>query len=84
MRDDAFQVFKDIIEQEQRFLKDPPAQMMVQSLGESGIGITLRAWVSSDDYWKVYWDQMKNVKDRIQQAGLTIALPRQEIHVLKD
>ena len=81
--DDAFQVLKDIIEQESRFLKDPPPQMMVQSLGESGTGITLRAWTSSDDYWKVYWDQMKNVKERIQQAGFTIALPRQEIHLVK-
>ncbi|MDR0497924.1 MAG: mechanosensitive ion channel family protein [Treponema sp.] len=82
--DTAFQVLAGIISEESRFLKDPPAQVMVQSLGESGIGITLRAWVSSSDYWKVYWTQMKNVKEKIQEAGLTIAFPRREIHFVKE
>jgi small conductance mechanosensitive channel len=83
--DTAFQVLNDIINEEQRFLKDPPAQVMVQSLGESGTGITLRAWVSGGEYWKVYWAQMKNVKEKIQEAGLSIALPKREIiHLVKD
>ena len=82
--DEAFQVMMGIIEQEQRFLKDPPAQVMVQSLGESGVSLTLRAWVSSSDFWKVYWDQMKNIKERIQEAGLNIALPRRDIRLVKD
>jgi small-conductance mechanosensitive channel len=82
--DTAFQVLQGIIGEEQRFLKEPPAQVMVQSLGEPGIGITLRAWILSGDYWRVYWDQMKNVKEKIQNAGLSIALPKREIHLVKD
>ena len=82
--DAAFEVLSGIISEEQRFMKDPPAQVMVQSLGESGIGITLRAWVASGEYWPVYWRQMKNVKEKIQEAGLNIALPKREIHLLKD
>ena len=82
--DAAFQILQGIINEQQRFLKDPPAQVMVQSLGESGTGITLRAWVHSSVYWPVYWDQMKNVKEKIQEAGLTIALPRRELHLVKD
>jgi len=79
--DTAFQVLRGVISSEPRFLKDPPAQVIVQSLGENGAGVTLRAWVPSSTYWPIYWDQMKNVKDRIQEAGLTIALPRREIHL---
>ena len=82
--DTAFQVLREIIGQESRFLKEPVPQVMVQSLGESGTGITLRAWVSGGDYWPVYWDQMKNVKEKIQEAVLIIALPRREIRILKD
>jgi len=81
--DEAFYVLNDIISSEERFLKEPPAQVMVQSLGESGIGITLRAWVPSDQYWPVYWYQMKNVKEKIQEAGLNIALPKREISIVK-
>ena len=79
--DTAFQVLRGVISSESRFLKDPPAQVLVQSLGENGAGVTLRAWVPSGLYWPIYWDQMKNVKDKIQEAGLTIALPRREIHM---
>ena len=79
--DTAFIVLRDIITKEARFLKDPPPQVMVQSLGELGIGITLRAWVNGSEYWNVYWDQMKLVKEKIQEAGLTIALPRREVNI---
>lgn len=81
--DTAFQVLSDIISQEPRFLREPPAQVLVQSLGETGIGVTFRAWVSSDIYWTLYWEYMKKVKEKIQEAGLTIALPRREIHIAK-
>jgi len=82
--DTAFQVLNEIIKEEKRFLKEPPAQVMVQSLGELGTGISLRAWLDRGDYWRTYWDQMKNVKERIQAAGLTIALPRREMHLVKE
>ena len=82
--DAAFRVLREVISQEDRFLEEPPAQMMVQSLSETGVSITLRAWVKSGFYWRVYWDQMKNVKEKIQEAGLTIALPRREVHLIKE
>jgi len=82
--DAAFQVLREVIAQEPRFLADPPPRVMVQSMGELGIVVTLRAWVASDIFWDVYWDQMKKVKEKIQAAGLTIALPQRNIHLVKD
>jgi len=82
--DTAFQVLRDIIRAESRFLNDPAPQVMVQSLGELGTGITLRAWILGANYWPAYWDQMKNIKEKIQEAGLSLALPRREVHLAKD
>jgi len=79
--DTAFQVIREIISQEKRFLKEPAPQAMVMSLGESGMGITMRAWVPSGDYWPTYWDQMKNMKEKIQEAGLTIAVPQRVVQL---
>jgi len=81
--DTAFKVLTELINAEPRFLKTSPSQVMVQSLGESGIGITMRAWVPSDDYWSLYWAYMKIVKEKIQAAGLNIALPKREIKLLE-
>ena len=82
--DTAFQVLKEIINSDERFLKTSPSQVMVQSLGETGTGVTLRAWVKSSDYWPMYWAYMKTVKEKIQEAGLTIALPRREVYLPKE
>ena len=70
--DTAFQVFNNIIQEESRFLKEPAPEVMVQSLTRPGISISLRAWVQSDNYWPVYWDQMKKVKEKMQEAGISI------------
>ena len=82
--DAAFQVLRGIISEENRFIKEPAPQVLVQSLGESGIGVTLRAWAHSNVYWSVYNDQIKNVKEKIQGAGLTIAFPQRNIHLVKN
>ena len=82
--DSAFQVLKGIIWEENRFIQEPAPRVMVQSLGDSGLNVTLRAWVPSADYWVIYWDQMKNIKERLQEAGITISLPKREIHLIKD
>ena len=82
--DRAFQVLNGIIREESRFLEEPAPQVMVQSLGESGVTITLRAWVPVNLYGSVYSEQMKKVKEKIEEAGLNIAYPRREVHLVRD
>jgi small conductance mechanosensitive channel len=82
--DTAFKVLGDVIAAEGRFLKDPLPQVLVQSLGESAVTIMIRAWVSFDDYWNVYWDQMRNVKIKIEEAGLRIPFPQRDLHIAAD
>ena len=72
--DTAFQVLRDIIDQEPQFIKDPPPQYMVKSLGELGVVISFRAWATSDVYWNLYWDKLKTIKEKMQEAGITFAV----------
>jgi small conductance mechanosensitive channel len=78
----AFQVLREIIAAEDRFLKDPAPQIMVQSLGDSAVSVMLRAWIATGEYWNVYWDQMRNVKEKIEAAGLSIPFPQRDIHII--
>jgi small conductance mechanosensitive channel len=80
--DEAFKMMQDIVAGEGRFLKSPAPQIVVQSLGESSVTICLRAWADNSVYWNIYWDQMRNIKDRIESAGLSIAFPRRAIHII--
>jgi small conductance mechanosensitive channel len=82
--DTAFRVMREIAETETRFMKDPTPQVVVQSLGDNSVIITLRAWASTSVYWNIYWDQMKNVKLKIEEAGLHIPFPQRDLHIIKD
>jgi small conductance mechanosensitive channel len=80
--DAAFQVMRDIIAAETRFLPDPAPQVVVQALKDSSVIITVRAWASNQLYWDIYWDQMRNLKARVEAAGLHIPFPQQDVHII--
>jgi small conductance mechanosensitive channel len=79
--DTAFKVLNEIITSETRFLKEPAPQIIVQSLQDSFVNLCIRAWASNQDYWDVYWFQMRNIKEKIEEAQLHIPFPQQEIHI---
>jgi small conductance mechanosensitive channel len=81
--DAAFAVLQDMIAKETRFLTDPAPQVMVQSLSDSSVNIMLRAWTPANLYWTLYWEYMRIVKERIEEAGLVIPFPQRDIHLIK-
>ncbi|MDR3191495.1 MAG: mechanosensitive ion channel family protein [Treponema sp.] len=80
--DTAFRVMGEIAAGESRFMKEPAPQVLLQSLGESSVNIMLRAWASTGDYWNIYWDQTRNIKIRIEEAGLHIPFPQRDLHII--
>jgi small conductance mechanosensitive channel len=82
--DAAFQVMQTIIDAEKRFFKDPPPQVFLQSLEDSSVKITIRAWSANQDYWNIYWEMNKNIKAKLEEAGLHIPFPQRDIHIIKE
>ncbi|MDR1933297.1 MAG: mechanosensitive ion channel [Spirochaetales bacterium] len=82
--DTAFEVMRQIAAEETRFLPEPAPQVMVQSLGDSCVNIMLRAWTHTDAYWPVFWQQTRNIKEKIEAAGLSIPFPQRDVHIKKD
>jgi small conductance mechanosensitive channel len=80
----AFQVMRDIVAAEQRLLKEPVPQVILQSLEDSSVKITVRAWASSQNYWDIYWELNKTIKEKIEAAGLHIPFPQQDVHIVRD
>ncbi|PTY37333.1 mechanosensitive ion channel protein [Saccharospirillum sp. MSK14-1] len=76
----GFAALRKIVDAEPRFLPDPPPQIMVQSLGDSSVNLQIRAWATVDDYWPLWWDMQRVVKDEIEAAGLTIPFPQRDVH----
>jgi small conductance mechanosensitive channel len=80
--DAAFEVMREIIAEERRFIHEPAPQVVLQSYGESGITITLRAWAHTSVYWSIYWDQMRGLKAKLEEAGLSIPFPQRDVRII--
>jgi small conductance mechanosensitive channel len=67
---------------EPRVLGDPAPITFVDSLGDNAVNLSARMWVSRTDYWDVRWDLTRRMKEAVEAAGLSIALPQREVRIL--
>jgi small conductance mechanosensitive channel len=81
--DTAFQVLNEIAASETRFLKDPAPQIIVQSLQDSSVNLVIRAWAENKHYWDIYWEKMRMLKEKIEEAGLHIPFPQNDVRVVQ-
>ncbi|NOR79436.1 MAG: mechanosensitive ion channel, partial [Methyloprofundus sp.] len=79
----AEQVLQSIIDADERILKDPEPTIKVNALGESSVDFIVRPWVNSQDYWGVYWDITRIVKERFDEEGISIPYPQRDVHFIR-
>jgi small conductance mechanosensitive channel len=79
--DKAKTIIMKLIENDDRFLKDPTPFVRVGNLGDSSVDITVRAWVNTPDYWNVNWDMIENVKKEFDKQGISIPFPQRDVHL---
>ena len=58
-------------------LPDPEPWAGVTNLLDSGVEITLQAWVKVDDWWQVKSDLVHGVKEALDAAGIEMPFPHQ-------
>lgn len=73
----AMKVIEDTLSADQRVHKSPAVFTGVISHGDSSIDIAARVWCASEDYWGIYFDAMKNVKEAFDQNNISIPYPHQ-------
>ncbi|MFT7462229.1 MAG: small conductance mechanosensitive channel [Pseudohongiellaceae bacterium] len=62
-------------------LKDPGVQIEVSNLGESSVDFVIRPWSKTGDYWAVYFDLTKQLKQACDAEGFSIPYPQRDIHL---
>lgn len=77
----AKQILMEILEQDERVLKDPAPLVNVASLGDSSVNFNVRPWVKSADYWAVLWDTTEKVKLEFDRQGISIPFPQMDVHL---
>lgn len=79
--DKALVILEEVANKHEMVLKEPILQTGVHSLGDSSVNLLLRPWVKTVDYWDVYWDLTKMVKQRFDKENISIPFPQRDLHV---
>ena len=77
----AREIIMAILDADERVLKDPAAAVAVGELGDSSVNLNVRPWVDSGDYWPVRADLLEGIKIKLDEAGISIPYPQQDVHM---
>lgn len=76
----AQKIIEDVITAHPKVLKDPAPVIRVHELADSSVNFIARPWSKTGDYWDVYWDITRRVKERFDEAGVSIPFPQQDLN----
>ncbi|GLZ89473.1 hypothetical protein Pres01_55240 [Metapseudomonas resinovorans] len=68
--------------QDPRVHKDPEPVVVVSSLGDTSINLSLRLWTSNADYWGVIFKLNETVRDSLNAVGVELAQPPRMVQVV--
>ena len=77
----ASQILRDVVDGHPKVLEEPEANIRVHELGDSSVNLICRPWTRTEDYWDVYWDLTRQVKEAFDKAGVSIPFPQRDVHV---
>ncbi|MHC4943032.1 MAG: mechanosensitive ion channel family protein [Planctomycetota bacterium] len=74
-------ILEEIINNHPLVLKDPEPVIKLHELADSSVNFIARPWSKTSDYWSVYWDVTRKVKERFDEEGVSIPFPQRDVHV---
>lgn len=84
---DDFEVAKklilDILEADERILKDPAPFARVGELANSSVNIKARAWIPIGEFWNVHFDVLEKVKKSFDANDIHIPFPQTDVHIIE-
>lgn len=73
----------ELLEREERVLKEEERLTVVSELADSAVILKLRFWVKPEDYWNVKWDMTEAVKLAFDAEGIEIPFNQVDVHIRK-
>jgi small conductance mechanosensitive channel len=74
-------ILEEIVAGHPKALKDPEPTIRMNTLADSSVNFICRPWAKTADYWDVYWDVTKAVKQRFDAEGIGIPYPQRDVHL---
>ncbi|MBS93944.1 MAG: mechanosensitive ion channel protein [Chromatiales bacterium] len=79
--DTVYRVLREILDSDDRILKDPAPTVDLNTLADSSVNFNVRPWCKKEDYWGVYNGVTEQVKRKFDEAGISIPYPQSDVHM---
>jgi len=77
-------ILQRLAQEDSRVLTDPATTVAVAELADSSVNLVFRPWVKTADYWDVRFALTENIKNALDEAGISIPFPQQDVHLFVD
>ncbi len=77
----ATEVLESVVARHPLVLAEPEPVIRVSELADSSVNFIVRPWAKTTDYWAVYWDLHRSVKEAFDASGISIPFPQTDMHV---
>lgn len=74
-------VLADLIRKETRIMQDKEHRIFVDELGDDGVILGMRCWVSTEDYWNVRWDMLEEIKLTFDRESIVIPYRQMNVRI---
>jgi len=75
------EVLLNIVNSDERVLKDPAPVVLVGGLGDNSVDLSLRFWANQADYWGLHFDTIEKLKTELEDAGVSYPFPQRDVHL---
>ena len=77
----AQSILEKIVKDHPLVLGSPEPVIRVNELADSSVNFVCRPWTKTSDYWAVYWDITRQVKEQFDQNSISIPFPQRDVHL---
>lgn len=77
----AQEILERILASHDKVLQDPAPVIKVNELADSSVNFVCRPWSATPDYWDVFWDVTRKVKEEFDANNISIPFPQQDVHM---
>jgi small conductance mechanosensitive channel len=74
-------IIEECVSSHPKVLETPAPTIKVNELGDNSVNFIVRPWSRTSEYWDVYWDLIRQVKERFDAEGINIPFPQRDLHL---
>ena len=74
-------IIESLLSSDHRVLSEPAPVIAVKELADSSVNLLARFFTDKGDYWATVFDFNENVKQQMDDAGISIPYPQQDVHL---